>query len=167
MLAAARRTGLVLGIVLLGCGAGGDVAGAVPASVVLAGTCAVDGIRIEVEGGVLGGSGGEAPCSYAGRLVSDWRVIYQERWGTLPLDSWTVRVRAPDLVDTSGHIGLTWYDRGLIEVSQAHFEVLPHELHHAREGAPSNDHHGWCADFVPWELTRQIQDERSRLGCAP
>ena len=169
MLVVARRTGLVLGIVLLGCGAGGDAArpGAVPAPVVLAGTCTVDGVHIEVEGGVLGGSGGETPCSYAGRLASVWRVIYQERWGTLPLDSWTVRVRAPDLVDASGHAGLTWYDRRLIEVSQAHFEVLPHELHHARAGATSSDHHGWCSDFVPWELARQIQDERSRLGCAP
>ena len=43
----------------------------------------------------------------------------------------------------TGHAGLTWYDERLIELSQLHFELLPHELHHARLGEASSDHHGW------------------------
>jgi hypothetical protein len=162
-----RGAGILLGLVLLGCGegAGGARARSAPAPVALAGTCTVDGVPIEVEAGVLGGFGDESPCSYSGRFVSVWRGIYEERWGSISLEGWTLRVRAPDLVDAHGHAALTWYERRLIEVSQVHFELLPHELHHARQGEGSNDHHGWCSDFVPWELERQIQDERSRLGC--
>jgi len=33
--------------------------------------------------------------------------------------------------------------RALIDLSQLHFELLPHELHHARLGEASSDHHGW------------------------
>ncbi|HUM09675.1 MAG TPA: hypothetical protein VLT82_01880 [Myxococcaceae bacterium] len=166
----AARVGCALvGLGLGGCGGGaggGPVRSASrPAAAALAGTCSVDGVRIEVEEGVLGGLGGETPCSYSGRFVSVWRAIYQERWGGVSLDSWIVRIRAPGLLDRAGHAGLTWYDERLIELSQSHFELLPHELHHARLGEPSSDHGGWCADFVPWELERNIQDERVRLGC--
>ncbi len=167
----AARVGCALvGLGLGGCG-GGAGGGPVrspsdPPAVALAGTCTVDGVRIEVEEGVLGGFGGETPCSYSGRFVSVWRAIYEERWAAVPLQSWTVRIRAPDLVDAHGHAGLAWYDQRLIELSQNHFELMPHELHHARLGEPSSDHHGWCVDFVPWELVRHIQDERVRLGCS-
>ena len=164
---AARIGCLVFGLVGLGCGsdAGGAILSRAPPAVALAGTCSVEGVRIEVEEGVLGGVGGETPCNYSGRFVAVWRVTYEERWGPVPLEAWTVRIRRPDLVDGAGHAGLTWYDPRLIELSQIHFEVLPHELHHASLGQGSNDHHGWCTDFVPWELERHIQDERARLGC--
>ena len=166
----AARVGCVLvGLGLGACGGGaggGPVPSATgPAPVALAETCTVDGMHLEVETGVLGGFGDETPCSYSGRFASMWRGIYEERWGSVPLEGWTVRVRAPDLLDGNGHTGLTWYRQRVIEMSQAHFELLPHELHHARLGEPSSDHHGWCADFVPWELERHIQDERDRLGC--
>ena len=55
--------------------------------------------------------------------------------------------------------------RALIDLSQLHFELLPHELHHAHLGEASSDHRGWCLDLVPWELERHIQDERAALGC--
>jgi hypothetical protein len=54
----------------------------------------------------------------------------------------------------------------LVELRQLHLEVLSHELHHVALGETSNDHHRWGADFVPWELERNIQDERTQLGCA-
>lgn len=166
----AARVGLAgLGLVVVGCDGGtggGSVHGAPrPAAVTLAGSCMVDGVHIEVEDGVLGGFTGESPCSYSGRFVSVWRAIYEERWGAVALESWTVRIRAGDRVDALGHGGLTWYHERLIELSQLHFELLPHELHHAAQGEGSSDHHGWCADFVPWELERHIQDERAQLGC--
>jgi len=164
---AAWMGGLLLLLGTAGCAGGAPLrAGGAPEAVVLAGSCTVDGTRIEVEEGVLGGPGGETPCSDSGRFVSTWRSTYEERWGVVPLADWTVRIRTADLVDGDGHAGLTWYDRHLIELSQIHFELLPHELHHAQQGEPSNDHHGWCTDFVPWELARHIQDERARLGCA-
>jgi len=166
----ASRVGLLLvGLGLGACGAGaggGPVRSASgPAPVALGETCTVDGVHIEVEEGVQGGFGDETPCAYSGRFISVWRGIYEERWGPVSLEAWTVRVRAPDLLDGDGHAGLTWYQQRKIEVSQIHFELLPHEIHHARLGEPSSDHRGWCADFVPWELERQIQDERDRLGC--
>jgi hypothetical protein len=157
----------LLGLGMAGCGDGVG-AGSVhvqPARVAIADRCTVDGVRVEVEQGVLGGFDGESPCAYSGRFVMVWRRTYEERWGTVPLESWTVRIRTPELVDARGHSGLTWYDERLIELSQLHFELLPHELHHARLGETSSAHPGWCADFVPWELERQIQDERAALGC--
>ena len=159
-------------VVGLGVGCGGSAGGGSaraarqPAAVTLAGSCQVDGVRIEVEESVLGGFTGESPCSYSGRFVAVWRATYEERWGTVPLGAWTVRIPAPERLDALGHGGLTWYDERLIELSQVHFELLPHELHHAAQGETSSDHHGWCADFVPWELERHIQDERAQLGCA-
>lgn len=165
----ARIGWAVVGLGVVGCdrgAGGGSVRAKQPAEVTLADSCTVDGMRIEVEEGVLGGFSGESPCIYSGRFVTLWRATYEERWGTVPLDAWTVRIRAPERLDAAGHAGLTWYDEHLIELSQLHFELLPHELHHARLGESSNDHHGWCADFVPWELERNIQDERVQLGCA-
>ena len=165
---AARAAWAVVGLGIAACGgAGGGSARAIrPAAVPLAGSCTVDGVHIEVEEGVLGGFGGESPCSYSGRFVSVWRATYEERWGAVPLEAWTVRIREGERVDALGHGGLTWYDDRLIELSQLHFELLPHELHHAAQGETSSDHHGWCADFVPWEIERHIQDERVQLGCA-
>jgi hypothetical protein len=158
--------GLVgLGVAGCGEGVGGGTVSPGPAAVTLADRCTVDGVRVEVEQGVEGGFA-EGACAYSGRFVSVWRGIYEERWGTAPVESWTVRIRAPDRLDGQGRAGLTWYAQRLVEVSQVHFELLPHELHHVRLGAASNDHHGWCADFVPWELERHIQDERAQLGCA-
>ena len=156
-----------LGLGVAGCGDGVG-AGPVrpgPPVVSIADRCTVEGVRIEVENGVLGGFSGESPCAYSGRFVTVWRRTYEERWGPVPLESWTVRIRTPELVDARGHSGLTWYDERILELSQLHFELLPHELHHARLGETSSDHHGWCADFVPWELERHIQDERAALGC--
>ena len=167
----ARVGWALVGLGLGGCGdgaGGGSVhVGSRPSPAVIAATCTVDGVRVEVERGVEGGFGGESPCSYSGRFVSVWRAVYEERWGRVALESWTVRIRASERLDAVGHSGLTWYDDHLIELSQLHFEILPHELHHAREGKASTDHRGWCADFVPWELERHIQDEREQLGCGP
>jgi|GEM_PF-286719 len=167
----ARVGWAVVGLGLGGCGDGAG-AGPVhersrPSPVVIAASCTVDGVSVEVERGVEGAFGGETPCSYSGRFVSVWRAVYEERWGRVPLESWTVRIRAPERVDAVGHAGLAWYDEQLIELSQLHFEFLPHELHHAGQGKASTDHRGWCADFVPWELERHIQDERAQLGCDP
>jgi hypothetical protein len=164
---AARIGWGLLGLGVAGCGDGVG-AGSVrpePAAVSIADRCTVEGVQIEVEEGVLGGFGGESPCTYSGRYVAVWRRTYEERWGAIPLESWTVRIRTPERVDARGRSGLTWYDQRLVEVSQLHFELLPHELHHAQLGEASTDHHGWCADFVPWELERHIQDERAALGC--
>ncbi len=166
---AAASLALLLGLGGFACGGGmgGGLDGEAPASVVIGSACSVSGVRIEVEAGVLGGADGQGPCAASGALVATWRRVYEERWGTIPLGEWTVRIREPELLDGAAHAGLTWYGRRLIEISQGHVEVLPHELHHAQLGEGSSDHHGWCADFVPWELARHVQDERSRLGCTP
>ena len=57
------------------------------------------------------------------------------------------------------------HDGAVIEVRENHFEMFPREFHHAPQGSGSGDHPNWCADFVPWEPERNIQDERVRLGC--
>ena len=165
----ARVGWAVVGLGIAGCGGGAGGSGRVerrPPAVTLADSFTVEGVQIEVEAGVLGGVSGESPCSYSGRFVAVWRATYEERWGAVPLEAWTVRIRAPERVDAAGHGGLSWYHERLVELSQMHFELLPHELHHVALGETSNDHHGWCADFVPWELERHIQDERAQLGCA-
>src|SRR5262249_31801661 len=58
-----------LGIGVAGCGEGVG-AGPVrpgPPPVSIADRCTVEGVRIEVEEGVLGGFSGESPCAYSGR----------------------------------------------------------------------------------------------------
>ena len=166
---AARVGWAVLGLGVVGCDGGarrGSVhAAARPAAVALAGSCTVDGVRIEVEEGVLGGFTGESPCSYSGRFVSVWRATYEERWGAVALESWTVRIRA------RGAGGRARARRAYL-VSRAAHRAEPAPLRApAPRAAPrgageaSSDHHGWCADFVPWELERHIQDERAQLGC--
>jgi hypothetical protein len=155
---------------LVGCGqgAGGHATqelGAAPATVQIAESCTLNGLRIEVEVGVIGGFGEETPCTYSARFAQTWRSIYEERWGVVDVKGWTLRIRAPEFVDGQKHSGLTWYDQRVVELTQLHFEMLPHELHHAQLGATSNDHHGWCTDFAPWEMERHIRDERDLLGC--
>src|SRR6185369_10963345 len=71
----ARRGGGEDGV---GGAGGGSVRAVRPASVSLAASCTVDGVRIEVEEGVLGGFTGESPCSYTGRFVGVWRAVYEE-----------------------------------------------------------------------------------------
>jgi hypothetical protein len=96
----AARVGLAaVEIGAVGCGGAGDCsvrAARQPAPVTLAGSCTVDGVLVEVEEGVLGRFTGESPCSYSGRFVALWLATYEERWGTVPLEAWTVRIRAPE-----------------------------------------------------------------------
>ena len=43
--------------------------------------------------------------------------------------------------------------------------TFPHELRHVQLGRGSDDHHGWCIGFAPWEERVLGVDERHYLGC--
>ena len=155
----ARRLAWVL-LVEAGCGL------AAP-EISTAATCRVGSVPVVIETGVTTNGDGAASCrSYASALGS-YRATFEEGWGpvTLEEEQWTLRVRAGASVDAAGHTGITYHHARVVDVAQELLETLPHELRHVQLGRGSDDHHGWCSSFAPWEEEVLGVDERGYLGC--
>ena len=115
-------------------------------------------------------------CQKAGQQLQTGRSVYEARWGIVALEGWTIRIRTPahwgDVKELangleSGVSGTIYRAEKFVDVSQWSPRVFPHELHHLQLGPSSGDHHGWCAEFEPWEETALHMDERDYLGCNP
>jgi hypothetical protein len=94
-------------------------------------------------------------------MVDGFRARYEQRWGALALDGWTVRIRTAATF-SGDHLGTTWTDSRTIDLVDSQWVILPHELNHVRTGS---SHDGWCAEFEPWEETELGYNERGYLGC--
>lgn len=103
-------------------------------------------------------------CSSVGQVLDQYRAVYEERWGRVDMDGWTLRVRSTTLMDRAA--GATWWDERLIEVEPHMLDALPHELHHVQLGPSSDGHRGWCLAYYPWERATLGLDEGAYLGCA-
>jgi hypothetical protein len=118
------------------------------------------------EGVAVRDSPGTACQAYASILV-EYRDTFVEWWGQVALheEGWTVRVRAGAAVDAAGHTGITYHYSRVVDVAEGALETFPHELRHVQLGRGSDDHHGWCSNFAPWEEEVLGVNERAYLGC--
>jgi len=142
--------------------------GAPPPDIAVAGTCALGQVPVQLEQGVASGSADRACQRYA-RALGAYRDTFVEAWGSVALEQegWMLRVRSGETIDSEGHTGMTFHHARVVDVAEASLETFPHELRHVQLGRSSDDHHGWCSSFAPWEREVLGVDERAYLGCPP
>jgi hypothetical protein len=128
-------------------------------------SCSLGSVPVQIERGVT--SPRADTCATYASILGEYRDTFVERWGRVALqeEQWTVRVRAGDLADTAGHTGVTYHHSRVVDIAEAALETFPHELRHVQLGRGSDDHHGWCSNFAPWEERVLGVDERAYLGC--
>jgi len=129
--------------------------------------CTPQGVPVVVEKGVSIQGSAERMCEALAGILAEYRGTFQETWGPVALEGeqWTLRVRAGAAVDAAGHTGITYHHSRVVDVAEAALETFPHELRHVQLGRGSDDHHGWCSTFAPWEERVLGVDERAYLGC--
>ena len=157
----ARRLEL-LGLLLLGAGCGVSAP-----DIAVAATCAAGTVPVQLEQGVSGRGSTEAVCRAFASTLGEYRTTFEEGWGAAPLqeEQWTIRIRVGGTVDADGHTGVTYHRSRIVDLAEQSPETFPHELRHVQLGPGSDDHHGWCTHFEPWEERVLGVNERSYLGC--
>lgn len=157
----ARRIDL-LGLLLLGTGCGVSAP-----DIAVATTCAAGAVPVQVEQGVSVRGAPEAVCRAFASTLVQYRTTFEEGWGVVQLqeEQWTIRIRAGGTVDTERHTGVTYHRSRIVDIAEQSPETFPHELRHVQLGPGSDDHHGWCTGFEPWEERVLGVDERTYLGC--
>ena len=127
-------------------------------------SCTLGTVPVQIEKGV---SSEHDSCQTFAAILGQYRDTFVESWGHVALqkEQWTVRVRAGDVADTAGHTGVTYHYSRVVDIAEAALETFPHELRHVQLGRGSDDHHGWCRNFAPWEERVLGVDERAYLGC--
>jgi len=135
----------------------------------VAASCTLGSVPVLVEEGVSLGPSSAASCDASAEILGKYRDTFEEGWGAVALqdEGWTLRVRAGSTVDSEGHTGVTYHHSRIVDVAERAFETFPHELRHVQLGRGSDDHHGWCSNFAPWEERVLGVDERAYLRCPP
>ena len=155
-----RRLALLLLVLGTGCGI------AAP-EIDIASSCTLGTVPVLLEEGVMLRGSPETSCRAFVSSLTEYRATFEETWGAVALqeEKWTVRVRAGGAADTAGHTGVTYHHSRVVDVAEEALETFPHELRHVQLGRGSDDHHGWCSSFAPWEEEVLGVDERAYLGC--
>ena len=106
-------------------------------------------------------------CRAYAAILGSYRDTFVEGWGPVALreEQWTLRVRAGAEADSAGHTGVTYHHSRVVDIAEDALETFPHELRHVQLGRGSDDHHGWCSSFAPWEERVLGVNERAYLGC--
>ena len=127
--------------------------------------CSLGSVPVLLERGVF--SAGADSCRTYASILGEYRDTFVESWGGVALqeERWMVRVRSGDVADAAGHTGVTYHHSRVVDIAEAALETFPHELRHVQLGRGSDDHHGWCSNFAPWEERVLGVDERAYLGC--
>lgn len=148
------RRDCVLALLLVGCGGAPQTA----SQMFVAAQCTSStGITIQLESVP---AGTVSLCGWTAAMVDGLRASYEEKWGMLSMDGWTVRIRTA--ANFYGeHLGATWPESRTIDLVDGQMIVLRHELNHIRVG-PGHD--GWCNEFEPWEESFGF-NEKAYLGC--
>jgi len=130
-------------------------------------TCLLGAVPLVLEKGVSLHGSAEAKCQTLAGVLAAYRDTFEASWGQVLLqeERWTLRVRVGGVVDADGHTGITYHRSRVVDVAEEALETLPHELRHVQLGRGSDDHHGWCITFAPWEEQVLGLDERAYLGC--
>ena len=133
----------------------------------VASACTLGTVPVLLEAGVGSGAAAKQPCQTYASALGEYRDTFVDGWGAVQLqeEQWTVRVRAGRLADAAGHTGVTYHHSRVVDIAEAALETFPHELRHVQLGRGSDDHHGWCSSFAPWEERVLGVDERAYLGC--
>ena len=154
-----------LAVFCLALGAGCGVAAP---EIDVAASCALETVPLLIESGVTSPSPNGDTCRTYASILGEYRDTFVEGWGLVELqeEQWTVRVRAGSLADGAGHTGVTYHYSRVVDIAEAALETFPHELRHVQLGRGSDDHHGWCSNFAPWEERVLGVDERAYLGCS-
>jgi hypothetical protein len=128
--------------------------------------CSLRSVPVLIEQGVT--SPASIDCATYASILGEYRDTFVDSWGAVALEEeqWTLRVRAGAVADAAGHTGVTYHHSRVVDVAEAALETFPHELRHVQLGRSSDDHHGWCSNFAPWEEQVLGVDERAYLGCA-
>ena len=131
------------------------------------GRCNLGTVPLLIEKGVTVRGSPASVCQAYASILTDYRDTFVEWWGPVALheEDWTVRVRAGAAVDAAGHTGITYHYSRVVDVAEGALETFPHELRHVQLGRGSDDHHGWCSNFAPWEEEVLGVNERDYLGC--
>jgi hypothetical protein len=131
------------------------------------GRCNLGTVPLLIEQGVTVRGSPASVCQAYASILTDYRDTFVEWWGPVALheEDWTVRVRAGAAVDAAGHTGITYHYSRVVDVAEGALETFPHELRHVQLGRGSDDHHGWCSNFAPWEEEVLGVNERDYLGC--
>ncbi|HET9037089.1 MAG TPA: hypothetical protein VFN45_12825 [Myxococcaceae bacterium] len=132
-----------------------------------AGRCNLGTVPLLIEKGVTVRGSPASVCQAYASILTDYRDTFVDWWGPVALheEDWTVRVRAGAAVDAAGHTGITYHYSRVVDVAEGALETFPHELRHVQLGRGSDDHHGWCSNFAPWEEEVLGVNERDYLGC--
>lgn len=133
----------------------------------VAASCSLGTVPVLLERGVTAPASRGDPCRTYASILGEYRDTFVEQWGAVALqqEQWTVRMRAGGLADGAGHTGVTYHYSRVVDIAEAALETFPHELRHVQLGRGSDDHHGWCSNFAPWEERVLGVDERAYLGC--
>jgi hypothetical protein len=133
-----------------------------------AAACAMGAVPVLLEEGAGVRRSPGSACRAFAAILTEYRATFEEGWGAVALqaEEWTVRVRAGGAVDAAGHTGVTYHHSRVVDVAEDALETFPHELRHVQLGRGSDDHHGWCSNFAPWEERVLGVDERAYLGCS-
>ena len=149
------------------CLAGCAGCGAAAPDIDVATSCRLGTIPVLLEAGVTAPTSTGDTCRTYASVLGAYRETFVEGWGPVELqeEQWTVRVRSGEVVDAAGHTGVTYHHSRVVDIAEAALETFPHELRHVQLGRGSDDHHGWCSNFAPWEERVLGVDERAYLGC--
>ncbi|MGZ6027912.1 MAG: hypothetical protein ACXWK5_00730 [Myxococcaceae bacterium] len=133
----------------------------------LAASCTAGTIPVQLEQGVAVHGSPASVCQAFAQVLVEYRATFEADWGGVPLqeEQWTIRVRVGSTVDADGHTGITYHRSRIVDIAEGSPETFPHELRHVQLGPGSDDHHGWCRNFEPWEERVLGVDERTYLGC--
>ncbi len=151
-----------LAVLCLACCAGCGVAAP---DIDVANRCSLGRIPVLLEQGVAASA--SLGCGTYASILGEYRQTFVGSWGDVALEEeqWTLRVRAGAVADAAGHTGVTYHHSRVVDIAEAALETFPHELRHVQLGRGSDDHHGWCSNFAPWEEQVLGVDERAYLGC--
>ena len=142
--------------------------GVAPPDISIQAACRLGTVPVLIEDGLVLNGSSEATCHTYATILGQYRTTFEESWGPVALqaEQWTLRVRAGATVDAIGHTGVTYHHDRVVDIAADAFETFPHELRHVQLGRGSDDHHGWCSNFAPWEERVLGVDERGYLGCS-
>ena len=128
--------------------------------------CSLGSVPVLIEQGIT--SSASIDCGTFATILGEYQGTFVDSWGAVALEEeqWTLRVRAGAVADSAGHTGVTLPPLQGRRHRRGRAGDLPSRAPPRAAGRGSDDHHGWCSNFAPWEERVLGVDENAYLGCA-